>query len=453
MKKLLALLLAVVMVLGLAACSSSSSTSTATTETATTETAAPAAAETPAAAEEPAAEEPAAAEASGLKIGVILLHDESIGYDYAHMQGIQTACQSLGIDPNNADQVVWKYNIGEDEGCYDAAVDLAEHGCNLIISDSYGHQSYMTQAAEEFPDVTFLIATGDTAAVDNCENTRNFFTHTYESRYVSGVVAGMKLAEMVESGVLTDSNYNDDGTIKIGYVGAYPYAEVVSGYTAFYLGVKSIVDNVAMDVTYTNSWADATAEQQAAEALLARGCCIISQHADSTGGPAAIEAAIANGAVCYYVGYNIDMLTVAPTAILTSAQNNWSVYYTYAIDLANQGKADEIATDWSDGYAEGANMISALGSSCAAGTAEKVAEVEAGISDGSLKVFDTASFTMGGETVTTYTFNSSTMNSDYTAVLYEGADYECIVDGAFAESVFRSAPYFDLRIDGITELS
>ena len=157
--------------------------------------------------------------------------------------------------------------------------------------------------------------------------------------------------------------------------------------------------------------------------------------------------------MCYYVGYNIDMLAVAPTAILTSAQNNWSVYYTYAIDLAKQGKADEIATDWSSGYAEGANMISPLGASCAAGTAEKVAEVEAGISDGSLKVFDTASFTVGGETISTHTFNSSTMNSDYTAVLYEGADYECIVDGAFAESVFRSAPYFDLRIDGTNELS
>ena len=161
-------------------------------------------------------------EASPLKIGVVLLHDESIGYDYAHMEGIQAACESLGIDYNDDTQVIWKYNNPEDASCYDAASDLAENGCNLIISDSYGHQSYMTQAAEEYPDVTFLIATGDTAAVDNCDNTRNFFNHTYESRYVSGVVAGMKLAEMVEEGVLTDANYNEDGTIKIGYVGAYP---------------------------------------------------------------------------------------------------------------------------------------------------------------------------------------------------------------------------------------
>ena len=252
---------------------------------------------------------------------------------------------------------------------------------------------------------------------------------------------------------MTDANYHEDGTIKIGYVGAYPYAEVVSGYTAFYLGVKSIVDNVSMDVTYTNSWADATAEQQAAEALLSRGSCLISQHADSTGGPAAIEAAVANGAVCYYVGYNIDMLSVAPTAILTSAQNNWAAYYTYALGLAQQGKANEIEVDWSRGYSDGANMISTLGSSCAEGTAEKVAEVEAAIKDGSLQIFDVDTFTVGGEKIQSHTFNSSTMNSDYSAVLYEGKDYEAIVDGAFAESVYRSAPYFDLRIDGIVELS
>lgn len=391
--------------------------------------------------------------ASALKIGVILLHDESIGYDFAHMQGVYGACDSLGIDYNDNSKVVWKYNINEDENCYDAAVDLAELGCNVIISDSYGHQSYMTEAAKEYPDVQFLIATGDTAAVDGLDNTHNFFTHTYESRYVSGVVGGMKLAEMAADGKLTDANYDADGNIKIGYVGAFPYAEVVSGYTAFYLGVKSIVENVEMDVVFTNSWADATAEQQAAEALLSRGCALISQHADSTGGPAAIEAALSTGAVCCYVGYNIDMLAVAPNAILTSAQNNWAAYYTYALGLANEGKANEIAVDWSEGYATGANMISALGDSCAAGTAEKVAEVEAAIKDGTLKVFDAATFTVNGENLESYIFNSSTMNSDFTAVQYVGEDYECIVDGAFVESVFRSAPYFAIDVDGINKLS
>ena len=423
MKKLLALALALVMVLALCACGGTTQTG---------------------------GDQQQANGDKSLKVGVILLHDETIGYDLAHMEGIQTACKNLGIEDS---QLVWKYNIAEDQSCYDAAIDLVEQGCTVIISDSYGHQSYMTLAAEENPNVTFLIATGDTAAVDNCENTHNFFNHTYESRYVSGVVAGMKLKEMIDTGMLTEDNYNADGTVKIGYVGAFPYAEVVSGYTGFYLGVKSIVDNVTMDVTFTNSWANATAEQQAAEALLSRGCCIISQHADSTGGPAAIEAAVATGSVCYYVGYNIDMLAVAPTAILTSAQNDWSRYYTYALGLAKEGKRTEIAVDWAEGYAGEANMISALGASCAPGTAEKVAEVEAAIKAGTLQVFDTATFTVDGAAVDSYTFNSSTMNSDYSAILYVGQDYECIKDGAFQESVFRSAPYVSLLIDGINLLS
>ena len=441
MKKIVSFVMLGVLAAGLAACGGSEGSA-----------ASSAASAAPAAAASESAEAAApAAEASDLKVGVILLHDETIGYDYAHYQGVQTAMKNVGLSDS---QVVFKYNIAESEQCYDAAIDLVEQGCNVIISDSYGHQSYMTLAAEENPDVTFLIATGDTAAVEGLDNTHNFFTHTYESRYVSGVVAGMKLAEMVENNELSDDNYNADGTIKIGYVGAYPYAEVVSGYTGFYLGVKSVVDNVAMDVTYTNSWADATAEQQAAEFLLGRGCCIISQHADSTGGPAAIEAAIKNsGAVCYYVGYNIDMLSVAPTAILTSAQNDWSVYYTYALGLAAEGKMNEIPVDWSEGYDAGANMISPLGESCADGTAEKVAEVEAAIADGTLQVFDTSTFTVDGAKVDSHIFNTSTMNSDYTAIQYEGEDFECITDGAFTESVVRSAPYFDLRIDGITELS
>ena len=426
MKKLIALLLVLVMVFALSACGSKGTT------------AAP-------------AQQTQASTGSDLKIGVILLHDETIGYDFAHLQGIQTACKNLGI--NEATQVVWKYNIPEDQACYEAAVDLIEQGCTVIISDSYGHQSYMTQAAEENPNITFLIATGDTAAVDNCQNTHNFFTHTFESRYVSGVVAGMKLKELVDGGKLTDDNYNEDGTIKIGYVGAYPYAEVVSGYTGFFLGVKSIVDNVHMDVTFTNSWANATAEQQAAEMLLSRGCVIISQHADSTGGPSAIEAAVKTGSICYYVGYNIDMRAVAPTTILTSAQNDWSVYYTYALGMAKDGKRTDILVDWSEGYQTGANMISELGTSCAPGTAEKVAEVEKAIKDGTLQVFDINKFTVDGSKITTYTFNSSTMNSDYTAVLYTGKDYECIENGAFQESKFRSAPYFSLMIDGITQLS
>lgn len=386
---------------------------------------------------------PAAALGSApeVKIGVILVHDDNTGYDFAHISGIKTAAAALGI---SEDQIVWKYNISEDEGCYDTATDLVEQGCNYIFSDSYGHQSYMQQAAAENPDVTFVAMTGDTAGLSGLANFKNAFNHTYESRYVSGVVAGMKLKELVEGGKVADTNKDSDGNIKLGYVGAYPYAEVVSGYTAFYLGVKSVVSNVVMSVSYTNSWYNPTAEAEAANALAAAGSIIISQHADSTGAPAACEALLNAGTTVYSVGYNVSMLSVAPTAALTSAQNDWSVYYTYAFGQAFKG--EEIATDWAEGYNQAAVMISELGASCAKGTAEKVAEVEAAIKDGSLNVFDCKTFTVGGETPTTYLAIDT--NGDWT-----GDTGEAIENGVFYESKLRSAPYFGLRIDGIKELN
>lgn len=421
MKKVIALLLALTLVFALAACGTTT--------------------EEPSAA--PAASDDAspAIDVSAIKIGVILVHDENTGYDFAHIEGIKKAAAAVGLAD---DQIIWKYNVTEDETCYDTATDLVEQGCTYIFSDSYGHQSYMLQAAEENPDVTFVSMTGDNAALSGLANLKNAFNYTFESRYVSGVVAGMKLAELVADGKVADKNKNDDGTIKIGYVGAYPYAEVVSGYTAFYLGVKSVVENVSMSVSYTNSWYDPTAEAEAANALVSDGCIILSQHADSTGAPSACEALLKSGTEIYCVGYNVDMLSVAPTSALTSAQNDWSVYYTYAFNCVVKGET--IATDWAKGYSEGAVMISALGASCAEGTDAKVAEVEAALKDGSLNVFDTAKFTEGGKTVETYLAIDT--DGDWA-----GDTGEAITDGIFSESTLRSAPYFGIRIDGITELN
>lgn len=385
---------------------------------------------------------------SDLKIGVILVGDENEGYTYAHMEGIKTAAKNLGIAD---DQIIWKYSVAEDESCFDAAADLADAGCTAIFSNSYGHQSYMVQAAEEYPDVQFVSMTGDTAAVCGLDNMHNAFTKVYESRYVSGIVAGMKLAELIENNEVPATGIDADGNYKIGYVGAYPYAEVVSGYTAFYLGIKSVVENVAMEVTYTNSWFDIAAEGTAAESLMADGCVIIGQHADSTGAPAAVQAAQEKGTVAYSVGYNVDMLSVAPQAALTSATNNWAVYYEEAFKALMDG--EDLAVDWSEGYETGAVAITELGESCAEGTQEAVDEAIAAIKDGSLQVFDAGKWTVDGKNLTTYTFDSTIIDFSTGNVVYEGQKYEAIVDGAFVESNFRSAPYFDVRIDGITELN
>jgi len=376
-----------------------------------------------------------------VKVGVILVHDENTGYDFAHIQGIKEATKAAGFSD---EQIIWKYNVHEDETCYDTATDLVEQGCTYIFSDSYGHQSYMQQAASENEEVIFISMTGDQAELSGLANFKNAFNFTYESRYVSGVVAGMKLAELVENGEVAAENMDADGNIKIGYIGAFPYAEVVSGYTGFFLGVQSIVENIVMDVSYTNSWYDPTAEAEAANALVSSGSIIISQHADSTGAPSAAEALLEGGTTVYCVGYNIDMLSVAPMSALTSAQNNWAVYYTYAFNAMVNG--EEIATDWAAGFSDDAVMISELGASAAEGTASKVAEVEAALKDGSLNVFDTSTFTVGGETMTTYL----AIDTDGDWV---GDAGEAITDGIFSESTLRSAPYFGLRIDGITELN
>ncbi len=420
MKKFLAMLLALTMALSLAACGEKK--------------------------EEAPAETPAEeSTVSDVKIGLICVHDINSGYDAAHIEGLTAACEELGIDVDT--QVVFKYNIPEDETCQDTAVDLAEQGCTIIFSDSYGHQMHMQAAAEEYPDVTFVACTGDLAANSGLSNYKNMFPYTYESRYVSGVVAGMKLKELMDAGTVTDPY--------VGYVGAYPYAEVVCGYTAFLLGIQSIVPEAHMDVQYTNSWYDPSKEAETANALMARGCVIIGQHADSTGAPSAVQEALEKGTVAYSVGYNIDMLSVAPDAALTSAQNNWSVLYKHMLEKFLAG--EEVPTDFACGYADGAVMISALGGSCAEGTQEAVDAAWAGIKDGSLKVFDTSKFTCQPSTDGSYQVDAdghvtSAFGLDTNGDWVNDAG-EAIEDGAFAESVLRSAPYFGLRIDGITELN
>jgi basic membrane protein A len=446
MKKILALILSLVMIFALVACGTGTPASPSASAAASA-SAKPSAAASPSASAAASASANASAAPSSaaprdartpipvanLKIGVILVHDENSGYDMSHIEGIKTAIAALGVKDT---QVIFKYNIPEDETCYDTAVDLADQGCQMVISDSYGHQSYMMDAAAEYPNVIFLACTGDTAALQPVSNVANMFPDTFQSRYVSGVVAGMKLKQLMDDGKVKDPY--------VGYVGAYPYAEVVSGYTAFFLGVRSIVPTAHMDVQYTNSWYNPVAEGEAANALMSKGCVIISQHADSTGAPSAVEAANKTGKQVYCVGYNVSMLNVAPTAALTSAQNNWGALYTPIINKMITGEA--MPADFSLGYKDNAVMISELGKSCAAGTADKVAAVVAALKDGSLQVFDTKNFTVGGKTITTYAWKDT--NGDF-----KGDSGEAIVNGVFQESVFRSAPYFGLRIDGIKELN
>lgn len=368
----------------------------------------------------------AGAAVSDVKVGIIYIGDENEGYTAAHMAGIDEMMKALGL---SEDQVVEKTTVPEDESSYDAAVDLAEQGCNIIFGNSFGYETYMIQAATEYPEVQFCHATGYQAASSGLSNMHNYFTAVYESRYVSGVAAGLKLNEMIAEGKITEAE------AKMGYVGAFPYAEVVSGYTSFYLGAKSVCPFVTMEVQYTNSWGDMSGEAEIAAKLIDDGCVLISQHADTTGAPTACEE---KGVPC--VGYNVDMTTVAPNSALTSASINWAPYYTYAVESVINGTA--IDTDWCQGYAQGANRITALNEAVIAeGTADKVTEVEEALKSGSLHVFDTKTFTVSGSSIED--------------LIAQGGDYEkyaaYVSDGYFHESELASAPAFDLRIDGITE--
>ncbi len=366
--------------------------------------------------------------ASDIKVGIIYIGDENEGYTVAHMTGIDEMMEALGLSEN---QVIEKTVVPEDESCYDAAVDLAEQGCNIIFGNSFGYESYMMQAAAEYPDVEFCHATGYQAASSGLPNMHNYFTAIYESRYVSGVVAGLKLNEMIADGTITEDK------AKMGYVGAFPYAEVISGFTSFYLGAKSVCPSVTMEVQYTNSWADMSGEAEIASKLIDDGCVLISQHADTTGAPSACEE---KGVPC--VGYNVDMTSVAPDSALTSASINWGPYYTYAVECVVNGES--IATDWCQGYAEGADKITDLNTAVIAeGTEEKVAETEAALKAGSLHVFDTTTFTVNG--------------SSLEDLIAQGGDYEkysaYVSDGYFHESELASAPAFDIIIDGITSVT
>ena len=366
--------------------------------------------------------------ADQIKVGYIFVGDENEGYTAAHYEGAKAMMAALGLTD---DQVIIKWTIPETEACYDAAVDLAEAGCDIIFANSFGHETYMMQVAAEYPDVQFCHATGYQAASSGMSNMHNYFDSIYEARYVGGVVAGMKLNEMIANGVITEDNCT------IGYIGAFPYAEVISGFTSFFLGVRSVCPAATMEVKYTNSWASFDLEKEAADALInSQNCVLISQHADTTGAPTACEE---SGVPI--VGYNISMIATAPTTALTSASNNWSSYYTYAVDCIIKG--EEIVTDWCQGYADGAVCITELNeAACAEGTAEKVAEVEAAITEGTLHVFDTSTFTVGGETLEDLIAN----NPDYAKY----ADY--VSDGYFHESELASAPAFDLIIDGVVAI-
>lgn len=361
-----------------------------------------------------------------VKVGFIALHDINSTYDKNFIEAIEEACKEKNV------RLVMKTNVKEDNSAYEAACDLADEGCDVIFADSFGHEDHVLRAAQEYPEVEFCHATGVKARTAEADNFHNAFASIYEGRYLAGVAAGMKLKEQDEAGTLKGQK-DQNGNIKIGYVGAYTYAEVISGYTAFYLGAKSVVPNLVMEVQFTGSWFDESGEKQAAETLIDRGASLISQHADSMGAPTACrDKNVPN------VAYNGSTAEACPDSYITASRINWIPYFEYMIDCVVNG--EEIDDNWCGTLATDSVIVEALGKTAAEGTQAKLDEVKAKLMSGELHVFDCDAFTVNGEKVAT--------------AVIEGI--EVVKDGYFHESdvaLYRSAPYFELKIDGISLLN
>ena len=358
------------------------------------------------------------------KVGFLCLHDENSTYDKNFIDAANAACEELGVE------AVIKTNIPEGQECYDAAAELVDAGCGIVFADSFGHEDFMIQAAKDFPEVQFCHSTGTKAHTENLANYHNAFASIYEGRYLAGVAAGMKINEMIDAGTITADE------AKMGYVGAYTYAEVVSGYTSFFLGARSVCESVTMEVTFTGSWYDEALEKEAANKLINDGCVLVSQHADSMGAPTACEkAGVPN------VSYNGSTQDACPNTFIVSSRIDWTPYYVYAIKAAQGGEA--IEADWTGNLETGSVVLTDVNEEVAAeGTADKIAEITKKLEAGELQVFDITTFTVDGKEVDSYKADVDT-DADYVK------DTEVIENGAFQESKFRSAPYFDLQIDGI----
>ena len=426
MKKIIAALLAVLMLFTLAACGGNGD------DTQTTD---------PNAGEENTT-------ISDLKIGVVLLHNETVGYDENFMIAVEAACDELGIDKDK--NLLYKKDVPEDTACYDACIELIEDDCDIIFADSFGHEEFVIKAAKEYPEVQFFHATGTNAKLAGIDNFHNAFASIYEGRYLAGVVAGLKLNELIEKGEITAEE------AKMGYISAKPYAECISGYTSYYLGAKSVCPSATMTVTYTDSWADLALEQEAAKKLIKEGVVLMSEHADTDGSPMACEDETKAGNPLYHVGYNINFNDIAPNANLVSSKIDWTPYFKHIFAAVAAG--EKVEADYCGTLETGSVILTEYNDANVTEEMKaKVEEVKAGLLDGSIKVFDTSKFTVTldrpeNQFVVAEVDAEGHLTSFTADAVTDKAftpDTESVIDGEVAESLHRSAPYFNIIIDGI----
>ncbi|MCF0142721.1 MAG: BMP family ABC transporter substrate-binding protein [Parasporobacterium sp.] len=368
--------------------------------------------------------------ANTLKVGMVCIGDEQAAYDRNFYMAADAAKEILAKEEIN---VEWMYTYNHPEGD-DVATDcieLAEAGCQVVFLNSYGQEPAMLTVAADYPGTVFAALTNEASQRDELANTVNAFPSIFEGRYLAGVAAGCKLNQLIEEGTITADQ------AVMGYVGAYTFAEVISGYTSFFLGAKSVCPSVTMKVEFIGSWGDPALEAQAAQDLIDKGAVLISQHSDST-----TPATVANENGKFHVGYNISMIDVAPEASIISSRIDWTNYFVYMIECVAKG--EPVPEDYfGQGLASGDVVLTELNEAVAApGTMDKINEVKDQIINEDIHVFDTTTFTVGGAEAKEGFVD---MDGDFVGE----PDVNAIYSGYYHESFFKSAPNFDLRIDGI----
>ncbi|MBR2282014.1 MAG: BMP family ABC transporter substrate-binding protein [Spirochaetales bacterium] len=378
----------------------------------------------------------ASSDSKATKVGFVVINDENdLGYTWNFMNGMTAAVEKLNADGYNVELIVDRGHL-EDSTVTDANRELAAQGCAVVFNNSYGFEQFMAPVADEFPEVQFVSLTNCGSQLDGRDNTYNAFAAIYDGRYVAGIVAGMKLNQLIAEGKITA-----DQAI-VGYVGAYSFAEVISGMSGYFLGIRSVCPSAKMIVQFVGSWGDPTLEASAAEALIQKGAVMISQHSDTTT-PATTAAKYG----VFHTGYNTDMTSQAPTASLLSCRINWEPYFYTFIKNVIEGVKNP--SDYCGTMANDEVLLTELNTAIAApGTQEAIDAAIADLTSGKIQVFDTSKFTIGGQTLTSMLAVDS--DGDFAA-----DKCEAVWDGVFHESYpeFQSAPYFTGVIDGIEWLN
>lgn len=368
------------------------------------------------------------------KIGVVYSGNAEDPITATFMSEIDDLIKTYEIKEENVIEKVCKADEFES---FNVIWDLVEQKCELVIACDPMLEDYMVQAAMENPKVQFCTYRGTQAKDSPLENVHTFSVGEFESKYLAGVVAGLKFNELLDNGEITTTE------TKIGYIGGLQSTQAISNYSALYLGAKSVCPSVTMDVQYSGKEESAVLEENSARALIANGAKIIAQESLLNG-----AAKVCEEYNIYYIGNTLTDSSIAPDFSLTSTSCNWSSYFEYAVKCV--AKKEMIDKTWCKGVGDDAVCITdinekALDKDSYENAKTKTEDIIKSLSDGLLHVFDTSTWTVDGKKI------ESTV-SDELSGEYMGVEY--ISDkGYFMEGEINSSPAFAFKIDGIAVLN